>query len=167
MARIALQRLALNKVALGTAQTPVRPRRSVASIDPIARSPLDTWDGAVSDYLDDCRRRNHTPATLAVYTSALLGNPCARGGAADVKARRPAATPADRPVPSPRRYLILMLRWALLQSKPQSNALAAPLPAWKAPATNTGARCLLSLQVGVKNVSLEAVLSATWTSAKP
>jgi hypothetical protein len=54
-------------------QTPMRPRRAAATADLTARPPVDTWDGAVADYLDDCRRRNHTPATLGVYTSALLG----------------------------------------------------------------------------------------------
>jgi integrase/recombinase XerD len=34
---------------------------------------VESWEGAVADFLADCRRRNHTPATLAVYSSALLG----------------------------------------------------------------------------------------------
>ena len=53
-------------------QIPMRPRRTVVA-DPGSRPPVDTWEGAVADYLDDCRRRNHTPATLGVYRSALLG----------------------------------------------------------------------------------------------
>ena len=53
-------------------QAPVRPRRS-ESADGAARPPVDSWDGAVAAFLDDCRRRNHTPATLSVYASALSG----------------------------------------------------------------------------------------------
>ena len=53
-------------------QIPMRPRRTAVA-DPGSRPPVDTWDGAVADYLDDCRRRNHTPATLGVYNSALRG----------------------------------------------------------------------------------------------
>jgi integrase/recombinase XerD len=33
----------------------------------------DDWDSVVESFLSDCRRRNHTAATLAVYRSALLG----------------------------------------------------------------------------------------------
>jgi hypothetical protein len=58
-------------------QTPIRPRRAPPAHDPIPRPPLDSSDAAVDDFLDDCRRRNHTPATLAVYASALRG-PTAR-----------------------------------------------------------------------------------------
>ena len=55
------------------AQTPMRPRRPAPALDPGPRPPVDSWDAAVDDYLDDCRRRNYTPATLGVYASALRG----------------------------------------------------------------------------------------------
>ena len=54
-------------------QTPMRPRRPAPALDPGPRPPVDSWEGAVDDYLDDCRRRNHTPATLGVYAAALRG----------------------------------------------------------------------------------------------
>jgi integrase/recombinase XerD len=49
---------------LGATRPRPAPRRPVRS---------DEWNDVAESFLSDCRRRNHTAATLAVYRSALLG----------------------------------------------------------------------------------------------